>query len=172
MQGAATFKPHPRHPTEPNPKPLARIFPNPRQPVKPHLIEPPRVHILGASSARPSPNRDHSSMVVDFGGDLTLVDCSANPIGKILRLGLDPFEVGRVLVTHAHPDHTYGFPSVIYSLMTHPPIRTKPLAVHAPKRPWTCFRIYGAPTDSVTPISLSPSMWRFTRSRYGNAISL
>ena len=120
------------------------------------MIEPPRVHILGASSARPSLNRDHSSMVVDFGGDLTLVDCSANPIGKILRLGLDPFEVRRVLVTHAHPDHTYGFPSVIYSLMTHPPIRTKPLAIHALDLLSNLWRAYGfGDPDKPLPFDVS-----------------
>ena len=93
----------------------------------------PLVHILGASSARPMPDRDNTSMVVDCGGGLTLIDCSANPIGKMLRLGLDPLKLSRVLVTHAHPDHTYGFPSVVHSLRTYRPLRTGPLEVYAPR---------------------------------------
>jgi ribonuclease Z len=79
------------------------------------------------------PNRDSTSLVVELGGEVTLVDCSANPIGKIMRLGLDPLRLGRVVVTHAHPDHTYGFPSVIHSLRTYRPVRTEPLAIYAPK---------------------------------------
>ncbi|MFQ5693092.1 MAG: MBL fold metallo-hydrolase [Nitrospinota bacterium] len=70
---------------------------------------------------------------MDCGGGLTLVDCSANPIAKLLRLGLDPRRLTRLLVTHAHPDHTYGFPSVIHSLRTYRPVRTEPLSVYAPK---------------------------------------
>lgn len=93
----------------------------------------PCVHILGTSSARPIPNRDHTSLVVETGEDLTLIDCSANPVGKILRLGLDPLRLCRVVVTHAHTDHTYGFPSVIYSFRTYHPKRVEPLTVFAPK---------------------------------------
>ncbi|MFQ5913313.1 MAG: MBL fold metallo-hydrolase [Nitrospinota bacterium] len=114
-----------------------------------------RVHVLGTSSARPMPNRDHTSLVVDFGGDLTLVDCSANPIGKILRLGLDPLRLGRVVVTHDHPDHTYGFPSVIHSLRTYRPLRREPLAICAPKetvglllRLWRAYD-FGEPGDNL-----------------------
>lgn len=79
------------------------------------------------------PYRDNTSLVVEVGGELTLVDCSANPVAKVLRLGLDPLRLSRVVVTHAHPDHTYGFPSLIHSLKTHRPARTQPLRLYAPK---------------------------------------
>lgn len=72
-------------------------------------------------------------MLVETGEDLTLIDCSANPIGKILRLGLDPLRLRRILVTHAHTDHTYGFPSVIYSFRNYRPQRREPLTVFAPR---------------------------------------
>ena len=97
------------------------------------MSSPSCVYILGTSSARPMPNRDHTSLLVETGEDLTLIDCSANPIGKILRLGLDPLRLRRILVTHAHTDHTYGFPSVIYSFRNYRPQRVEPLTVFAPR---------------------------------------
>ena len=88
--------------------------------------------LLGTSSARPMAKRDNTSLLVRLGGELTLIDCSASPIQKILRLGLDPVDLKRVIVTHAHVDHTYGFPSLLHSLSTYRPTRQEPLWVLAP----------------------------------------
>src|SRR5207302_11011333 len=34
----------------------------------------------------------------------------------LMRPGVDPVALGRVIVTHIHPDHAYGLPSLIQSL--------------------------------------------------------
>ena len=93
--------------------------------------------LLGTSSARPMANRDNTSLLLRRGGDLLLVDCSASPVQKILRLGLNPLNLKRVLVTHGHVDHVYGFPSLLHSLWTYRPRRREPLLVLAP--PETCI---------------------------------
>ncbi len=88
--------------------------------------------LLGTSSAPPMAKRDNTSLLVRLGGELTLIDCSASPMQKILRLGLDPMDLKRVIVTHAHVDHVYGFPSLLHSLWTYRPPRREPLSVLAP----------------------------------------
>jgi ribonuclease Z len=72
---------------------------------------------LGTGGAVSSMGRDNSSFLLNKKGSMILVDCPGNPVLKIRRIGLDPTQLKNVLITHIHPDHVYGLPSLIHGLM-------------------------------------------------------
>lgn len=61
----------------------------------------------GCTSPDPRDTRTRSSVVVDLGGGIALIDTATELRVQALREGLD--RVDAVLMTHAHADHTGGF---------------------------------------------------------------
>src|SRR3990172_2928514 len=80
---------------------------------------PPRLTFacLGSSGAAPSAERDTTALAVRAGGSLCLVDVGGSPVKKLRRLAVDPLELSAVVVTHTHPDHVYGLPALVQSLV-------------------------------------------------------
>jgi ribonuclease Z len=72
---------------------------------------------LGTSGAIPSLSRDTTSLA--FVGDdaVILVDCGGSPLQKLLAAGVNPSRLTHVIITHTHPDHAYGLPSLIQNLL-------------------------------------------------------
>lgn len=77
----------------------------------------PEIRFLGTGGAVPTAERDNMSFVLTRGGLSVLVDCPGGAFAKVKALGLDPRAVGHIAVTHIHPDHVYGLPAFIHSLM-------------------------------------------------------
>lgn len=75
------------------------------------------IYFLGTGGSIASEERDNTSLLLDSDGQLILVDCPGSVIQKIKKLGFDPRQVTTILVTHVHPDHIYGLPSLVHSLM-------------------------------------------------------
>ncbi len=75
-----------------------------------------RFAFLGSSGAIPSPSRDTTSLVFVADEGAVLVDCGGSPVQKLRRAGVDPLAVRYVLLTHIHPDHAYGLPSLVQNL--------------------------------------------------------
>ncbi len=71
---------------------------------------------LGTGGAVGTAERDNTSFALDFGGEVVLVDCPGSVIVKLRRAGLDPLRLKALFVTHIHPDHIYGLPSLIHGL--------------------------------------------------------
>lgn len=71
---------------------------------------------LGSSGARPARDRDTTSLVFVGESDAVLVDCGGSPAQKLLLAGVDPLALSRVVITHIHPDHAYGLPSLVQTL--------------------------------------------------------
>lgn len=71
---------------------------------------------LGTSGAVPSRERDTTSLVFVGRQEAVLVDCGGSPVQKLLLADVDPTAVTRVIITHIHPDHAYGLPSLVQSL--------------------------------------------------------
>jgi ribonuclease Z len=87
-----------------------------------------RFVFLGTSGAVPGPDRDTTSIVFEeTGAPPVLVDCGGSPAQRLMRAGVDPVSLGRVIVTHIHPDHAYGLPSLIQTLFLTG--RTAPLRI-------------------------------------------
>ncbi len=72
---------------------------------------------LGTGGAVATKERDNMSFLVDHDETLILVDCPGSVIQKIKKFNYDPRKVTSILVTHIHPDHIYGLPSFVHSLM-------------------------------------------------------
>jgi len=71
---------------------------------------------LGTGGAVGTADRDNTSLALSFDGEVVLLDCPGAVIPKLRRAGLDPLRIVSILVTHVHPDHIYGLPSLIHGL--------------------------------------------------------
>jgi len=71
---------------------------------------------LGTGGAVGTAERDNTSYALSFGDSFLLVDCPGGAVAKMRRAGLDPLRMSSLLVTHVHPDHIYGLPSLIHNL--------------------------------------------------------
>lgn len=72
---------------------------------------------LGTGGAFAAKERDNTSFILDSGKKLILIDCPGSIIQKIYKLKFNPRDISSILVTHIHPDHIYGLPSFVHSLM-------------------------------------------------------
>lgn len=72
---------------------------------------------LGTGGSIPAEGRNNASLVLNMGRELVLIDCPGDAYGKIKRLGFDPRNIYSLFVTHIHPDHVYGLPALVHSLM-------------------------------------------------------
>jgi len=72
---------------------------------------------LGSAGAVPTATRDTTALVIRAGGTVCLVDVGGSPVQKLHRVGVDPVGLTAVVVTHTHPDHVYGLPALVQTLM-------------------------------------------------------
>jgi ribonuclease Z len=74
-------------------------------------------------------HRDNTALACHLDDAVVLVDCPGSPAAKLRRAGLDPLRLAAVVITHTHPDHVYGLPSLVHNLRLLG--RTAPLPVFA-----------------------------------------
>jgi ribonuclease Z len=72
---------------------------------------------LGTGGSVATAERDNTSFFIKKKDVLFLVDCPGGVFQKIKKFNVDPRLVSAILVTHIHPDHIYGLPSLVHSLM-------------------------------------------------------
>jgi len=83
---------------------------------------------LGTSGSVPSAARDTTSIVVVVPEGALLIDCGGSPVQKLRRAGVDPQALVSVVITHIHPDHSYGLPALVRNLAVLG--RQAPLTIH------------------------------------------
>jgi ribonuclease Z len=75
------------------------------------------VIFLGTGGSLATKERDNTSFLIRHNSELLLVDCPGSIIQKIKKAGFQPLEIKSIFLTHTHPDHIYGLPSFVHSLM-------------------------------------------------------
>lgn len=75
------------------------------------------IFFLGTGGWVATPQRDNTSVLLRAGGDSILIDCPGSVVAKLGKLKFDARDVSFVLLTHVHPDHIYGLPSLFHSLI-------------------------------------------------------
>jgi ribonuclease Z len=72
--------------------------------------------ILGTSSAIPDENHDNAHMVLCGKERLVLIDCVNNQLLRLHKAGLAYQELTDLILTHFHPDHVSGVPTLLMNL--------------------------------------------------------
>ncbi len=94
------------------------------------------VMLLGTASAPAGSGRDNTYLLIGDEQGATLVDVGGNPLGKLKAVRVPLAHVRRVVLTHAHVDHVYGLPSLLWGMWMED--RTEPLDLYCPDavHPW------------------------------------
>lgn len=72
-----------------------------------------KVIILGTSYAIPTNDHENTHMVVVGEQQTVLIDCVNHPILRLQEAGVDHNQVSDLIITHFHPDHVSGLPSLL-----------------------------------------------------------
>jgi ribonuclease Z len=72
--------------------------------------------ILGSASAVPDKDHENTHFVLMGEKGSVLVDCVGNPTIRLERAGIDLDSLSDIILTHCHPDHISGIPSLLMSL--------------------------------------------------------
>jgi ribonuclease Z len=75
------------------------------------------LYFIGTGGSVATEDRDNTSFVLQTRESLLLIDCPGSVIQKLKKLDFNPRGINALLVTHIHPDHIYGLPSLVHSLM-------------------------------------------------------
>ncbi len=89
-----------------------------------------RFRFLGSGDACGSGGRFQTCFHVQTAHGIFLIDCGASSLVAMKRSGLDPSEIGWVLLTHLHGDHFGGVPFLILDGQFNR--RTLPLIIAGP----------------------------------------
>ncbi len=75
-----------------------------------------KLTFLGTSSAIPSANRNHTAILLNYGGENILIDCGEGTQRQFRKAKLNPCKVNKILITHWHGDHVLGIPGLLQTL--------------------------------------------------------
>ncbi len=88
-----------------------------------------RVTILGCGSAKPTLRHSPSAQIVNFRGNLFLVDCGEGVQIGLCRSRIPVGRIGHILLSHLHGDHCLGLVGLISTLGLGQ--RTGDIVIHA-----------------------------------------
>lgn len=88
----------------------------------------PTLHILGAGTPSPMPERWGTAFALEVGEDVVMIDCGPAATLKLVRAGFRPTDVEWLFFTHHHSDHTVDLPALLLTRWDHctggePPLR-------------------------------------------------
>jgi len=75
----------------------------------------PKLIFLGTANAIPDPQHENTHFAVSFDDRILLVDSASNPVVRLEQAGLSHEQLTDVILTHFHPDHVSGVPSLLMS---------------------------------------------------------
>ncbi len=71
--------------------------------------------ILGTANAVPDKEHENTHMALQGKDAFVLIDCVNNPVVRLQQAGLDILRLSDLILTHFHPDHVSGVPSLLMS---------------------------------------------------------
>jgi ribonuclease Z len=75
-----------------------------------------RIVMLGTGAALPDPDRCHSSILITLAsGRHLMLDCGHGATRQLMRVDVNPAEVGDLFLTHLHHDHVCELPFFVIS---------------------------------------------------------
>jgi ribonuclease Z len=75
-----------------------------------------RIVMLGTGAALPDPDRCHSSILITLdSGRHLMLDCGHGATRQLMRIDVNPAEVGDLFLTHLHHDHVCELPFFVIS---------------------------------------------------------
>jgi len=92
------------------------------------------ITFLGTSAASASPSTNTSAQLVRCGESRMLVDCGANAARQLTRSPSELTELTAIVLTHWHPDHTAGLPTLLRRSETRSRAASLPVYCPAPPR--------------------------------------
>ena len=73
--------------------------------------------ILGSACAVPDETHENTHLALPGrDGNFILIDCAGQPVLRLRRVGLDYHRLTDLILTHFHPDHTYGVSMLIMEM--------------------------------------------------------
>ena len=75
-----------------------------------------RLVVLGSGTALPDADRENSCYAWCNPAGILLLDCGGSPYRRMLKYGLNPRDVRAVFISHNHPDHLMGLPTLLLHL--------------------------------------------------------
>lgn len=88
----------------------------------------PKLVILGSASAVPDVNHENTHLALIGRDRALLIDCVDNPIVRLERAGVPLDHLTDLILTHFHPDHVSGVPSLLMGMWLLG--RKKPLKIY------------------------------------------
>jgi len=74
-----------------------------------------RVHVLGAGTPFPHPDRFGSAYVIETDGQRVMFDCGPAATHKLAKAGMLPTDISALFFTHHHFDHDADYPCFLLS---------------------------------------------------------
>jgi ribonuclease Z len=68
------------------------------------------LHVLGAGTPTPTPERYGTSFVLQLGEEYLMFDCGPATTHKLVKMGIFPTQIGNLFFTHHHYDHNVDYP--------------------------------------------------------------
>jgi len=113
--------------------------------------------LLGTGAALTDGSREPTMLAVRGARSTIVMDCGGNAVRQLQRLGVPLESIERVILTHAHPDHTSGLPLLIEMLWLSG--RRAPLPIHGPVEAVEVLRRVWAQWDTAAWEGLPELQW-------------
>ena len=76
----------------------------------------PKLIILGTAHAIPDENHENTHLALIGEQRQVLIDCTGSPVVRLKKAGIDLNSLTDIFLTHFHPDHVAGIPSLLMSM--------------------------------------------------------
>jgi len=76
----------------------------------------PKLIILGTANAIPDENHENTHLAIIGRQRQVLIDCVGNPVVRLKQAGIHLNGLTDIFLTHFHPDHVAGVPSLLMSM--------------------------------------------------------